>query len=94
MLRDFKNVVNVFITANMDDRISEIRKRKECTEAEALKLIESGDKGRSTYYNYYTGKKWGDSSSYDLCVNTSLLGLEATEAYIKEFIQKVLNIDL
>ena len=94
VLRDFKNVVNVFITANMDDRISEIRKRKECTEAEALKLIESGEKGRSTYYNYYTGKKWGDSSSYDLCVNTSLLGLEATESYIKEFIQKVLNIDL
>ena len=94
VLRDFKNVVNVFITANMDDRISEIRKRKECTEAEALKLIDSGEKGRSTYYNYYTGKKWGDSSSYDLCVNTSLLGLEATEAYIKEFIQKVLNIDL
>lgn len=94
VLRDFKNVVNVFITANMDDRISEIRKRKECTEAEALKLIESGEKDRSTYYNYYTGKKWGDSSSYDLCVNTSLLGLEATEAYIKEFIQKVLNIDL
>ena len=94
VLRDFKNVVNVFITANMDDRISEIRKRKECTEAEAMKLIESGEKGRSTYYNYYTGKKWGDSSSYDLCVNTSLLGLEATEAYIKEFIQKVLNIDL
>ena len=94
VLRDFKNVVNVFITAIMDDRISEIRKRKECTEAEALKLIESGEKGRSTYYNYYTGKKWGDSSSYDLCVNTSLLGLEATEAYIKEFIQKVLNIDL
>lgn len=94
VLRDFKNVVNVFITANMDDRISEIRKRKECTEAEALKLIESGEKGRSTYYNYYTGKKWGDSSSYDLCVNTSLLGLEATEAYIKDFIQKVLNIDL
>lgn len=94
VLRDFKNVVNVFITANMDDRISEIRKRKECTEAEAMKLIESGEKGRSTYYNYYTGKKWGDSSSYDLCINTSLLGLEATEAYIKEFIQKVLNIDL
>lgn len=94
VLRDFKNVVNVFITANMDDRISEIRKRKECTEAEAMKLIESGEKGRSTYYNYYTGKKWGDSSSYDLCVNTSLLGLEATEAYIKEFIQKVFNIDL
>ena len=55
-------------------------------------MIENGEKSRSNYYNYYTGKKWGDSSSYDLCVNTSKLGLEATEAYIKEFIEKVLNI--
>lgn len=94
VLREFSNVVNVFITANLDDRISEICKRKECGEAEAEKMIENGEKARSTYYNYYTGKKWGDSSSYDLCVNTSLLGLEATEAFIKEFIQKVLNIDL
>ena len=93
VLRDFDNVVNVFITANMEDRISEICKRKECSEQEAQKIIENGEKGRSTYYNYYTGKKWGDSSSYDLCINTSLLGLEATEAYIKEFVQKVLNID-
>ncbi len=93
VLRDFDNVVNVFITANMEDRIAEICKRKECSEHEAEKIIESGEKSRSTYYNYYTGKKWGDSSSYDLCINTSLLGLEATEAYIKEFVQKVLNID-
>ena len=93
VLRDFENVVNVFITANLSDRVSEICKRKECTEDAALKIIESGEKERSTYYNYYTGKKWGDSSSYDLCINTSLLGLEATEAYIKKFIQKVLNID-
>ena len=93
VLRDFENVVNVFITANLSDRVSEICKRKECNEDAALKIIESGEKERSTYYNYYTGKKWGDSSSYDLCINTSLLGLEATEAYIKKFIQKVLNID-
>lgn len=93
VLRDFDNVVNVFVTANLDDRVEEICKRKECDREAALKIIENGEKERSTYYNYYTGKKWGDSSSYDLCVNTSLLGLEATEAYIKEFICKVLNID-
>ncbi len=93
VLRDFNNVLNVFITANKEDRIAEICKRKECSEQEAKKIIENGEKSRSTYYNYYTGKKWGDSSSYDLCVNTSLLGLEATEAYIKEFVQKVLKID-
>ena len=66
VLRDYENVVNIFITASIEDRISEIRKRKECQEEEALKIIENGEKSRSTYYNYYTGKKWGDSSSYDL----------------------------
>lgn len=93
VLRDFDNVVNVFVTASIDDRVAELQKRKECNEEAALKIIENGEKERSTYYNYYTGKKWGDSSSYDLCVNTSLLGLEATEAYIAEFVRKVLNID-
>ncbi len=93
VLRDFDNVVDVFITANIEDRVSEVQKRKECSEEEALKFIQNGEKARSTYYNYYTGKKWGDSSSYDLCVNTSLLGLEATEVYIKEFVQRVLKID-
>ena len=92
VLRDFDNVVNVFITADIEDRMAEIKKRKECSDEEARKVIENGEKSRSNYYNYYTGKKWGDSSSYDLCVNTSKLGLEATEAYIKEFIEKVLNI--
>ena len=94
VLRDYKNVVNVFITANFDDRVSEICKRRECSEDEARRVIESGEKSRSTYYNYYTGKKWGDSSSYDLCINTSLMGLEATEAYIAEFVKKVLNINM
>lgn len=94
VLRNNKNVVNVFITANIEDRVSEICKRKKCNEEEAVKIIENGERERSTYYNYYTGKKWGDSSSYDLCINTSLLGLEATEAYIKNFIQRALNINL
>ena len=94
VLRNNKNVVNVFITANIEDRVSERCKRKKCNEEEAVKIIEDGEGERSTYYNYYTGKKWGDSSSYDLCINTSLLGLEATEAYIKNFIQRALNINL
>ena len=94
VLRDRSNVVNVFITANIDDRIAEISKRRECSAEAARKIIENGERSRSTYYNYFTGKKWGDSSSYDLCVNTSLLGLEATEAYIKEFVEKVLNVGL
>ena len=36
------------------------------------------DKERSSYYNYYSSKKWGDVRSYDLCVNSSVLGIEGT----------------
>ena len=60
----------------------------QCDRATARKLITHGETERASYYNYYTGKKWGDSSSYDLCVNTSLLGLEETERFIADYIKK------
>lgn len=88
VLRDFKNTVSVFITADMDHRIQKICRRRGCTRAEARKIIEQGENCRASYYNYYTGKKWGDSRSYDLCVNSSILGLDGTAEFIKEFIRR------
>ena len=92
VLRDFSNTVNVFITADIDERIAQIAKRRNCDEATAHKIIMNGESSRSTYYNYYTGKKWGDSASYDLCVNSSLLGLEKTEQFIKLFVEQRLEL--
>ena len=77
VLRDYDNRVDVFITANLADRIARVCSRLGCDEETARKKIASGENERSTYYNYYTGKEWGHSASYDLCVNSSLLGLEA-----------------
>lgn len=88
VLRDYKNVTNIFITADMDYRIQQICKRRGCDRATARKIISHGQNGRSSYYNYYTGKTWGHSESYDLCVNSSILGLEGTEQFIAEFIRK------
>lgn len=90
VLRDYGNVVNVFITADINDRIAQLCKRRQCDPETARKLISSGEKERSSYYNYYTGKKWGDSSSYDLCVNSSLLGLRGTADYIGDFVRKAM----
>ena len=86
VLRDRNDVVNIFITANTDDRIRQVCSRKGCSEEEAQKIIQRGDKERASYYNYYAGKIWGHGASYDLCVNSSLLGLDRTEEYIKQFI--------
>ena len=88
VLRDYKNVINIFITANIDDRIKAVCKRKDIDRASARKFIESHEEQRASYYDYYTGKKWGHSESYDLCINSSHLGIEETEKFIAEFIRK------
>ena len=88
VLRDFDNVVNVFITASMDFRVQLVSKVKELDAEHARKLIEHVESRRAQYYNYYTGKKWGAAESYDLCIDASILGLEETEKLIAEFIRK------
>ncbi|MBQ2534438.1 MAG: cytidylate kinase family protein, partial [Prevotella sp.] len=55
---------------------------------EALKIIHNAESQRASYYNYYTGKRWGDSASYDLCVNSCRLGLDATAQLVRDFIVK------
>ena len=88
VLRDFENVVNVFITASMDFRVKLVSKVKELDEEHARKLIEHVEARRAQYYNYYTGKKWGAAESYDMCIDASILGVEETEKLIAEFIRK------
>ena len=89
VLRDFDNVLNIFITANREDRIKRIAVIEGCTDEEkAMKMIEQHDEERSEYYGYYTGKIWGHCESYDLCVNSSILGIDATTDYIVEFIKR------
>ena len=44
------------------------------------------DKQRSSYYNYYSSNKWGDAKSYDLCLNSSYLGIDGSVDLIKKII--------
>ena len=90
VLREHKRMVTVFITADLSDRIHNICQRNGCTEEEARKIISNQEDTRSSYYNYYTGKTWGSSASYDLCVNSSRLGLDGTKEFIADFIRRVL----
>ena len=92
VLRDFENVVNVFITASIDFRVDIVSKVKELDAEHARKLIEHVERRRAEYYNYYTGKKWGAAESYDLCIDASILGIQATEKLIVDYIRKRLGI--
>ena len=88
ILRDHDNAVSVFITADIDERIAAVARREQCTPETARKIIRDKERGRASYYNYYTGRKWGHGSSYDLCVNSSVLGLTATADFIADFVNR------
>ncbi len=75
-LSEQKNVINVFVRAELEDRVKTVCKRLDITEKKAKDIIAKKDKQRSSYYNYYTSKKWGDSRNYDLCLNSSKFVLE------------------
>ena len=88
VLRNLPNTVSVFVTAAMDYRVQQIMNKRHLDEDAARKFIEQGESERSTYYNYYSGKKWGAAESYDLCIDSSVLGLVETEKMIALFIRK------
>lgn len=83
-LEEYDNVISLFIHAGLDARIRRIARIYDLTDAKAKDLIIKTDKKRASYYNYYSNKKWGAADSYDMCLNSSMLGIDGTaEAIIK-----------
>lgn len=93
VLRDYANTINIFITANLEERVSRVCKRHDMDAEAARKYISQKEDARSSYYNYYTGKRWGYSESYDLCINSSLVGIDETERLLAAFIKLRFHIE-
>ena len=85
VLRDYPNCLNVFISAHEQDRIARIMQQCKVEEKEAKRLMLNGDSSRETYYNFYASSRWGEAKTYDLCVNSSVLGISKTCDFIEEF---------
>lgn len=85
-LSDFDNCINLFIYGDEDKKVKRIMQKYDLTEGKAKDMINKKDKQRQSYYNYYSSKKWGRADSYDLCINSSLLGIDGT---VKLIIQAV-----
>lgn len=92
ILRDNPRCVNIFITGNMEDRITRLCDRLKISPDEARKKIINGDESRASYYNYYSAKTWGMADSYHLCINSSALGIDGTTEFVKSFIIKTLKL--
>ena len=87
-LDDYPNRISVFIYGSMDKRIRRIADKYNFTDAKAKDVITKTDKQRASYYNYYTNKRWGDIASYDLCINSSILGIDGTVEILRQFIEE------
>lgn len=92
VLRDNPRCVNVFITANMEYRIASVMKWNNCTAEKAQEIIEKGDSERASFYNFYSSGTWGAASTYHLCINSSVLGIEETAVLIKNFVIQKLKL--
>lgn len=84
ILKDRKDVLNVFIHGNMPEKTERISRLYQVTEEEAVKMMEDIDKRRRTNYNFYTEQKWGMAKNYILSLNSSELGYEQCEHMIIE----------
>lgn len=88
ILRDMDCTFNVFLTSPLDIRAERISERCGISKKEAESVIEDKEKARAEYYNYYTFGDWGVASTYDLCIDSSLLGIEGTADFIIDLLKK------
>ena len=77
--------LSVFITAPLEDRIRRVCGRMGTDRNEASSMIQKVDRSRAAYYNFFSFGDWGVASNYDLCVDSSILGIEKTAEMIISF---------
>ncbi len=87
ILRDFDNVVRVYIYAPHDVCVRQIMQLNDMEEKEAAELVDLTDKRRASYYRYFTGQEWNNADHYDLCLNSATLGREKCAALIQEYLK-------
>ena len=93
ILRERANCLNVFITAAPQERVTrllecgKIPNAEKYSNEEMVELLEKSDSKRENYYNYFTYKQWGAAASYDLCLNSSLLGIDGCVKVISDIIK-------
>ncbi len=89
ILKDRRNVFNIYICADRKDRIERIMKGENISYEEASDKLDKTDAERAAYYYEHTGKAWGDVNNYHMILNTSDISVErCADALIQYFERK------
>lgn len=90
-LKDRDDCFSVFIKASMDEKIKRISRIHNLDADKAKDMIVKANKKRANYYNFYANRKWGDSRTYDLCLDSGVLGIEGTVEVLASYLNIRLN---
>lgn len=88
VLRDFPNLLKIFLHANNDFRRERVINQYGISEKSAAKEIKITDKKRARFHNFYSEYKWGDACNYDLSIDVSRIGIDDTVELIADYINK------
>ena len=88
VLKDFPGLIRVFVTGNYDAKVKRVMEKRNMSEKEAKRAIDKHDKTRRAYHDYFCKSKWGQADSYDLCLNSTLLGIDGTVDFLVDLVTR------
>lgn len=90
VLDGIPGVLLIFISAAEEDRVTRIQDYQggNISRDKTREIMLKTDKWHSSYYSYYFNRRWGDSRSYDLCINGSKFGLESVVQLILDSLRR------
>ncbi len=91
ILSQHPKTINIFLYADKEWRINRIQELHGLTEKQAKKAVDKNDSERANYHYLHTGEKWKDATQYDLCIETSKIGLDKAEQIVINYIKKCLE---
>lgn len=87
VLQDNENLISIFVLADRNCKVERVCEKYHLSVGEAVSKMNRHDRHRKYYHNSYSPYRWGDSRGYDLCINSSRLGLEGTVAMLEHYIR-------
>lgn len=88
LFRGDERLVSIFVLGDKEDRIKRVSKRHNISLEEAAAKVARHDKSRKKYHNRHSEIKWGDSRGYDICINSTRLGIDKTAELLEAFIRE------
>ena len=93
VLKDEKNVLSLFLYAEKQDRIRRGIELYHIDAKHAQETMERFDRKRARFYEYYTDRKWGALSNYDMMINTSRMGIDQCVRFLATAARAMMETD-